>query len=313
LVDREEKIQWWDAQDALINACRAGYCLDKEMETLRECRHPDAQWLASLFPRGVSVNRADLREVLLELDDDPRAVYMTWLFCEDATTLPALVAAAERGYARAQAELSKQCEEYEDTFKWAEKAGLQFDREGLYKLGDCYYYGRGCARDKERGIELIRQAAELQLAAAQYCYGLLAFGEADWERFLWWGRAALRGRELFMFYAALVGVRRSFERGELGRILHTVAPVTRRLFDAKAKERYGDFFDDSDVAYFELLSALHRAMLGRARAAIHCWSAVALRLGVVKDIRVMIAKMAWEEPWRWSEKRAETNEKTGGK
>jgi hypothetical protein len=46
---------------------------------------------------------------------------------------------------------------------------------------------------------------------------------------------------------------------------------------------------------------LHAAMLGRARRAIDCWSVAALRCGVVKDVRVMIAKMAWAEAWRWGE------------
>jgi hypothetical protein len=43
-------------------------------------------------------------------------------------------------------------------------------------------------------------------------------------------------------------------------------------------------------------------MLRRARDAVACWSIVGIRRGLVKDVRVMIAKMAWEEPWQWSEK-----------
>jgi hypothetical protein len=46
---------------------------------------------------------------------------------------------------------------------------------------------------------------------------------------------------------------------------------------------------------------LHDEMLGRARRAIDCWSMAARRCGVVKDMRVIIAKMAWEEAWRWGE------------
>jgi hypothetical protein len=42
-------------------------------------------------------------------------------------------------------------------------------------------------------------------------------------------------------------------------------------------------------------------MLGRAREAIKCWSMAGRRVGVVKDMRVMISKMAWEEAWRWGQ------------
>jgi hypothetical protein len=44
---------------------------------------------------------------------------------------------------------------------------------------------------------------------------------------------------------------------------------------------------------------LHAAMLARAKEAICCWSMTAQRHGVVKDIRVLVAKMAWQEAWRW--------------
>ncbi len=36
-----------------------------------------------------------------------------------------------------------------------------------------------------------------------------------------------------------------------------------------------------------------------ANAAIECWLFVSRRLGVVKDIRLLIARLAWE-PWLWS-------------
>jgi hypothetical protein len=47
---------------------------------------------------------------------------------------------------------------------------------------------------------------------------------------------------------------------------------------------------------------LHEAMVARAKRAIECWSMAARRCGVVKDMRVMIAKKAWAEPWQWGEK-----------
>jgi hypothetical protein len=58
------------------------------------------------------------------------------------------------------------------------------------------------------------------------------------------------------------------------------------------------------VHWAQRVLELHGQLLGRARSAIDCWSVAARRLGVAKDIRVMIAKMAWEEVWRWGEQDA---------
>jgi hypothetical protein len=52
--------------------------LEPVIQMVRECRHPDAQWLASLFPAGVEVTSKRMREVMLEQGDDPRALYVAW-------------------------------------------------------------------------------------------------------------------------------------------------------------------------------------------------------------------------------------------
>jgi hypothetical protein len=56
--------------------------------------------------------------------------------------------------------------------------------------------------------------------------------------------------------------------------------------------------------YARLLE-LYKAMLSRARDAIYCWGMAGRRLGVAKDMRVLIGLMAWEEAWRWGEKNEE--------
>jgi hypothetical protein len=48
----------------------------------------------------------------------------------------------------------------------------------------------------------------------------------------------------------------------------------------------------------ERVFELHDAMLRRARRAIDCWSMAGRRCRVVKDMRVLIAKMMWAEVWR---------------
>jgi hypothetical protein len=83
--------------------------------------------------------------------------------------------------------------------------------------------------------------------------------------------------------------------------LYVAAPLLAESFAAEKRDAQSDVVIEPNVQLCDRVKELHEAMLFRARKAIVCWSAVGVRLGVVKDVRVMIAKMAWE-PWRWHEK-----------
>jgi TPR repeat protein len=218
LVDRTEQIKWADALDALWSNA----CVEKGLQMARECRHPDAQWLASLFPVGVPVTRERMAIVMLEQGEDARAMYLAWRF--SVAPVGVLRRAAEMGYAPAQASLSEECEG-EECFMWAERAAAQLDRNGLFQLGRRFRLECGCAKNEGKVNELYRQAAELEHSYAQWFYGGSAFGEHDWERFSWWGRAALHGCSVTFFCASILRLLRLFAKGELGRILFTVAPL----------------------------------------------------------------------------------------
>jgi hypothetical protein len=72
------------------------------------------------------------------------------------------------------------------------------------------------------------------------------------------------------------------------------------LDEWKEGETFVELMDDGfAVEDLERVFELHAAMLRRARRAIDCLSMAGRRRGVVKDMRVMIAKMLWAEAWRW--------------
>jgi hypothetical protein len=122
------------------------------------------------------------------------------------------------------------------------------------------------------------------------------------ERFYWWSLAVVRGRGQQWFLRGTVLLLPSFENGGLGRILHTAAPLLSSNMNVARQEVFGQIlYGDTWQELLRVLE-LHEAMLDRARRAIACWSGVGRRRGLVKDMRVMIAKMLWEEPWRWGEK-----------
>jgi TPR repeat protein len=235
--------------------------------------------------------------------DDPRALYLLYMFGTKFTNIDARKRSAAMGYAPAQAICAPFADSDAESFSFAESAAGQGDRSGLYRLGELLLKGSGCTADPARALEVLKRAATLGHERAQIRYGELAFDE-NWERHSWWGIAARRGLGN-SFFSAMLRFLPSFENGEHGRILHTMATVLLSGIDEVRDMQ----FDEAEVKEaIERVLELHDAMLERARRAIDCWSMAAQRRGVVKDIRVVIAKMVWEEPWRWCKE-----DKTGQK
>jgi hypothetical protein len=265
----------------------------------RECRHPDAQWLASLFPHGNNVYPECFHRVMQQQGDDPRAMHLGWFFGPRDSD-EAIERAAALGYARAQVLLSVRCDDRARSFELAQRAAAGGDRSGLFRLAVCFSKGQGCAVNTQRAIELYKRAAELGDGNAQFWFGEKAFGEFDWERYHWWGLAAARGWD-DMFRDNLLPFVSSFEDGENGRILHTVAPVVRANLDVAAQSFFGTECSEETIEELEVLLEVHNGMLNSARAAIACWGVVGARLGLVEDMRFAISRMLWEEAWRWND------------
>jgi hypothetical protein len=304
VVDRTEMIKWGNALDVLYGRLpdHPEHGVEKGLQRARECLHPDARWLAALFPSGVAVTRRGMQEVMREQGDDMRAGFLLWkLSVESDAEL--LTRAAEAGYAPAQAEMFDRCRNSVEKFAWAEKAVAVGDRQGLYRLARCWRHGYGCTANNKRAIELYRQAAELEDSLAMHQYGGFGFGARDWERYHWWGRAAERGYDSFFLCAALLLLVPLFEDGECGRTLHTIGPVIRRNLDVAKCASFGRTLDRYDCGKLERVVELYAAMLTRVRHAIDCWSMAGWLRGLVKDMRVVIAKMAWAEAWRWGDKK----------
>jgi hypothetical protein len=300
-------IEWWNTLDL--------YALQKDaqelLERARESKHPDAQWLAALFPADVAVTRERVAEVMRAQGDDARALFFVWRM-EDTAGGEAedmLVRAAAMGYAVAQAhasacaaqgfrQLSDSAREEGDDglrLRWAQRAAAQGDRYGTYLLGVYFRDGKGCGRNYKKANEQFRIAAEWGHTDAQFSYGL-SFDVLDWRRYFWWGCAGSGYDYAYRTY--VLGFLASFEKGEHGRPMATV--LERDFEDATA--RYRSTITDTEWEQLLRVMHLHKAMLGRAWRAIGCWSVTGRRLGVAKDVRIIIAKMAWEDVWRWDGK-----------
>jgi hypothetical protein len=299
--DTAELIKWWDVLYDLASKRD----IAAEVEKARACRHPDAQWLASLVPAGESVTRGRLHDVMLKHGEDPRAKHIMHIVAHPSDSRQLLQRSAKMGYAPAQGTLAlrlRHAGKADEQFLWAQRAAAQGERCGLYVLALCYWNGQGCEKDTRRAIELFRKAAELGFPPAFWHYGEVSCGGWDWERYYWHGRAASRRYADDRFCGNVSSLLPLFEKRQRGRVLHTAAAVIRANYVPAERRVFGRIVDSEERDKLNRLFELHDEMLSRARDAIDCWSVVGLRRGMVKDMRVMIAKMAWEEPWRWSDK-----------
>ncbi len=302
--DKAELIKWWDALRLLgCNGSEEKFA--EALQLVRECRHPDAVWLASLLPAGTVVTaELLLQSVRAQHEEDARALFLESMLtplCKregrDAA-VTSLRRAAQLGYAPAQAELSRvlnarSLDEGDEALEWAQKAAAQGHRDGMARVADFLFNGWVLDKDEARAVALFKEAAELGSLWAQHRYGRLAFGERDWQRYNWWGRAG--GEAMCNLLYAAVDLLALFEAGQLGRVLFEVALAVKRHFEED------DAIGITNARMIELrrVVALYESRCALAREAVDCWSGVGRRLGLVKDMRLMVAKRAWDERWAW--------------
>jgi hypothetical protein len=159
----------------------------------------------------------------------------------------------------------------------------------------------GCERNLDKAIAAYKQAAKLGDVTAQMQVGELAFGELDWERYRWWGRAAARGWRGTTIINSVSRLLVYFKQGQLGRVLFEIAPACKAHLDVLNQRAFGCYVSEELWEGLLFVITLFEARCKLAKRAIDCWSIVGLRLGVAKDIRVMIAQIAWEHRWMWGE------------
>jgi hypothetical protein len=305
-----ELIKWEDALDVIFTVS-----VSEGLQKARVCAHPDARWVCSLFPHdGEEVTRAHVLNVMRDQRNDARALFFRHVFREeegeDAGTL--LRSAAALGYAPAQAEVADG-HLANERFRWAQRAGAQFDRKGLYALATCYEDGDGCAQDMQMAAAVMKVAAQLGHAAAQCAYGS-EFEASDWRRYHWYGRSALGGYYealgLFLLESVLEVVA-LFESGGSGQSVFEIGDVFKALLNnerqavLRGRETVMTGLD-MPREYPQEWSAIQKCMRLRdewsaaAKAAVDCWVLIGLKTAVVPpEIRNLISQSIWAQRTDW--------------
>jgi TPR repeat protein len=223
-----------------------------------------------------------------------RALCFMWR-CGDEGDLAPLCRSAELGFAFAQALLVVQTQG-EESFKFAQLAAAQGERNGFFQLSWCFLRGEGCEKDLDKAKENFLLAIKLGHVLAISWLGD-SVGESDAQRWRWRGRAAALGdsRSFIRSFAKQVD---SFNSGfgsaavvfAIGQALHGhVNEQDRTIF--KNDDGY-DF--DSRIGPAKQAIAFYDAQIKASKDAMRAWTQVGIKLKVVKDVRKLIAKLIWD-------------------
>ncbi len=296
-----ELFKWLCIVDALLGHNYKKQDITAALTLARVCNHPDAVWLTSVFEGNDISTKEDAREVFLLNQNDARALCFAWcLGTNHWSEMSMLQRAAETGDALASAFFCSQQPVMSENggryaFRLAQHAALQHDRDGLYRLGNCFENGFGCEKDLKLAKEKYLIAAELGHIEAADAYGRLV-GECDPACWIWWGRAAMHGRPLQFLDSFPKQVEELLSGSGNAVVVFLIGLALKESIDMETKQ----IFESHGWVFHSLIGLANRAIsfyrsqIKSARLAVDTWTQVSTRLNLIKDMRIYIGKMIWE-------------------
>ncbi len=290
-----ELFKWLDVRDMLLGRNERKQDITSALALARDCKHPDAVWLTSVFEGKDVSTKEEANQVFLSSGDDGRGLCFAWCLSNDRETdFSLLCRAAEMGLAFACSTL---CDHRwrtnkAHTFRLAQQAARQKERDGLYWLGRCLRFGVGCEKDMSLGMENYKVAAELGHVYAGETYGFL-LDEFDPHRWMWLSRVALRGLPMVFLANFSDRLLSSSSIGSIS-IVFLIGRALKGNIDMEKKGIFGNTKNfDSLIGPANQAVSFYDSQIKFARLVVDTWTLVGIRLGVVKDIRTLIGKMIW--------------------
>ncbi len=294
-----ELFKWLDVRDTLLGKNKKEQDITAALALVRDCKHPDAVWLTSIFDEKDVSTKEDVREVFLSCGNDARALCFAWCLANDRSNdLTLLRRAAEMGNAFACSTLCGdalyQLRDKEESFRFAQFAASQHERDGSYWLGRCFRDGVGCEEDLNLAKENFLIAAELGDVFAASLYGDL-LDKSDPARWLLHGRAAMRGvpGSFLQFFSKQV--EQFFSGSGNATVLFLIGRALKGNTDMEEKQIFERGFNfESRIGPANQAVVFYDSQSKSTRLAVDTWTLVATRLHVFKDLRILIGKMIWD-------------------
>ena len=292
-----EVFKWLDVRDTFLCQNERKLDITKALSLARDCKHPDAVWLTSIFAGKDVVTRKRAREVFLSFENDARALCFAWRLSDDhEKDLTSLRRASEMGNGFACSTLCEEVweENEEEAFRLIQVGAAQHERDVFRWLGFCLHGGIGCKRDLNLAKENYLIAAELGDVFAAADYGSL-LDESDPARWVWVSRAALRGWPHSFLSSFSEQVEKFFSGSGNASVVFLIGCALKGNFDLEKKKIFGYTYNfDSYIGPAIQAVSFFGSQTKFARLAVDTWTLVATRLQVIQDTRILIGKMIWE-------------------
>jgi hypothetical protein len=284
--DIQELLCWYEVRDLLVGGNKVQWDLSKAIARLPACKHRDAVWLSKVFSKR---NSSDLEGVIACLrvhETDPRSQSFLATFEGDMLLMQT---AAENGDAFAQAAVAWEMGGH-PFFVLAEQSAAQGERDGLVALGCAYLRGWGCKVDKEKAKEKLLRAVALKGVFAFVNLGE-CFVKTDPQRYFWMAKGGSFG----LGHRFLMDASKYLATAQTQpNVVFEIGRCLQGHIDLKKKAIFGN--SDHVEGYFAAAvkaNCFYMFQIQAYRRAVDVWTIVGLRNNVVKDIRLLIAKMIW--------------------
>ncbi len=296
VVPLVELLKWLDVRDTLCGQNFRKLDITAALALARDCKHPDAEWLNSVF-EGKDVSTKEVA-LLLGQNDDARALCFSWYLSDDRwNDLSLLRRASEMGSSFACSTFGQvwgENNDEEEAFRLAQFAAAKHERDGFARLGRCLRDAIGREKDLNFAKANYLIAAELGHVGAAVEYGCL-LDHFDPFRWLWLGRAALRGSPVLFLESFARQVNQFFSGSGLATAVFLIGRALKGNINAEKKTIFGTSYNfDSSIGPANQAVTFYDSQIKFARLAVGTWALIATRIHVMKDIRILIGKMIWE-------------------
>ncbi len=293
-----ELFKWLDVRDTFLGENNKKQDITAALALARDCKHPDAVWLASIFEGKDISTKQEAKKVLHLHQNDARALCFAWYLTEDRRSdLALLRRSSEMGNAFACSTLCGAVwrVDREEGFRMAQFSAAQHERDGFFCLGSCFRDGIFCEKNLSKAKEYHLIAAELGDVFAAADNGNL-LDKSDPARWLWFSRAALSDLPGPFLDSFAKQVERFFSGSGNATVVFLIGRALKRNIDMEKTLLFGFRYDDIDSIIGPANQAIsfYDSQTESARVAVDTWSLVATRLHMIKDMRILIGKMIWE-------------------
>ncbi len=305
-ADKIERIHWFHARSLFFSHNGEEKSLAEGFALAKGCNHEDARFLVSLFPKGPPASRREAAEVFLGRCEEPRC--QCWAAeCGAEPHYELLKSAAESGSAWAQssfAHLGQLASGHpmgdDKMVVWLKKAVAQGEPEAMTALAE-HWWGEAVSMSgvEERTQNLLRAAAELGDPRAQRRFGMYCFELDSPGYWLWLRRSAIQQQDASMhsLVSFVNDTMSAFRQGGTGRFVFEIGLAL--VWNAN----WQSYISETRLAACAEAFRLYQKWCEEAKRGVMCWLWLSRDLKIViKDVRLMIADLIWEERAAWSER-----------